>query len=113
MTQPAAEPDAEQVRRRIEQLVELEHRLWTGAAGTGERPERHERLARISRELDGCWDALRRRRASPSVPLHPSGVSAPPNELEGPEPEPPHLERGSPRPADQSGPEPTINPDVP
>ena len=76
-------------------------------------PERHERLTQISCELDRCWDALRRRRTAPRVPLHLSRVPLPPNELEGPEPEPPHLERGSPRPANQPGPEPDINPHVP
>jgi hypothetical protein len=96
LTQPPAEPNAEQVRRRIEPLVEIGHRLWTDTVGTGEDPERHERLTGISRELDRCWDALGRRRAAPQAP-----------------PEPPHLERGSPRPANQPSPEPDINPHAP
>ena len=113
MTSPLNERNAEQVRRRIEKLVDMEHRLWTAAFDTGESSDRHDRLTAIGRELDRCWDTLRRRRTAPHGRLHPSGVPEPPNELDGPESEPPHLERGSPRPANQPGPEPDINPHAP
>jgi len=80
---------------RIEQLVEEEERLWQ-AAGHGEiSAEDHRRLEGIRSELDRCWDALRRRRAGAPDAGY-GEVPDPPNELEGVEPEPPHLQRGSP-----------------
>lgn len=99
------------IQDRIEQLVEEEERLWQ-AAGSGEiSAEDRRRLESIRAELDSCWAALRRRRAgSPAVPD--GDVPDPPNELEGPEPEPPHLERGSPH-DDRPAPEPDEPRDIP
>ena len=99
------------VRDRIEQLVEEEERLWRDAGHGGLSAEEHRRLETVRSELDRCWDALRRRRAGA-----PTGGSVdvpdPPNELEGVDDEPPHLERGSPH-ADQSAPDPGEPRDIP
>jgi hypothetical protein len=50
----------------------------------------------------------------PPERVPPSEVPDPPNELDGPDPEPPHLELGSPR-ADDPGPRPydEPNPEIP
>jgi hypothetical protein len=102
-----------ELQARIEALVDEEHALWHEAEGRGLDSRRHERLGFIQQELDRYWDALRRRRVNPSGPLHPANVPTPPNDLEGPEPEPLHLELGSPRPANDPSPDPGINPRVP
>lgn len=79
---------------RIEDLVGEEHRLWSESEEGRLDEAGHRRLEQIRLDLDGCWDALRRRRASPNAPQPREGVPDPPNELDGPEPEPPHLEHG-------------------
>jgi hypothetical protein len=82
------------ILNRIDALVEEEHRLW-GESEQGRLDETgHARLHAIRGELDRCWDLLRRRRANPDAPEVPPDVPDPPNDLEGPEPEPPHLEHG-------------------
>jgi hypothetical protein len=86
--------DEQPVMDRIERLVEEEHRLWKASEQGGLTDTEHERLLSVRRELDGCWNALRLRRAGVEQPLPDSDVPDPPNELEGPEPEPPHLDRG-------------------
>jgi len=87
--------DESPVRDRIEQLVEEEERLWQ-AAGHGDiSAEDHRRLESLRSELDRCWDALRRRRAG-APDAGSVDVPDPPNELEGVDPEPPHIEGGSP-----------------
>jgi len=83
------------VMARIERLVEEEHRLWRASSdGAGLSRDEHERLHAVRSELDGCWDVLRRRRAGSNEQLTDLDVPAPPNELEGPDPEPPHGTRG-------------------
>ena len=53
----------EQIRERIEELVEEEHRLW-GAETRGEATEGDaRRLDELKVTLDQCWDLLRQRRA--------------------------------------------------
>jgi len=91
---------------RIEALVEEEQALWSEAREGGE--EGHARLAEIRAELDRCWELLRRRRADPSAPDEPPRVPDPPNDLDGPDPEPPHLEHGV-----HGEDEPAPDPDVP
>jgi len=99
------------ILEHIDALVDEEHRLWS-ASEEGRLDEvGHRRLAEIRGELDRCWDLLRRRRANPDVPETPAEVPEPPNELDGPEPEPPHLEHGV--HTDEPAPDPDIPRDVP
>jgi hypothetical protein len=102
--------DDQPVLDRIERLVEEEHRLWRGSEAGGLTDAEHKRLHSIRKELDDCWGALRLRRAG-EQPLADSEVPDPPNDLDGPEPEPPHLEHGV--HDDQPAPDPGINPNVP
>jgi Protein of unknown function (DUF2630) len=100
------------VRDRIERLVEEEHRLWRASAAGGLTDSEHKRLLAVRRELDECWVALRLRRAgAPDRLPADSDVPDPPNDLDGPEPEPPHLEHGV--HDDQPAPDPGPNPNVP
>jgi uncharacterized protein DUF2630 len=103
--------DESPVRDRIEQLVEEEERLWRDAGHGGLSAEDHRRLETVRSELDRCWDALRRRRAG-APPADSGDVPDPPNEFEGVDSEPPHLERGSPH-GDQSAPDPGEPRDIP
>jgi hypothetical protein len=91
----------------IEALVAEEHRLWSESAEERLDEGGERRLRQVRRELDGCWDALRRRRANPDGPEHVTPAPDPPNELDGPDPEPPHLEHGV------HGDGPAPDPDVP
>jgi len=95
---------------RIEALVEEEQALWSESGELGE--EGHARLAEIREELDRCWTLLRRRRADPDAPDDPPRVPDPPNDLDGPEPEPPHLEHGV-HGEDEPAPDPDVPRDIP
>jgi Protein of unknown function (DUF2630) len=79
---------------RIEALVEEEQRLRAASVEDRIGFDDDQRLAMIGAELDRCWALLRRRRADPNAPDEPPDVPWPPNEFDGPEPEPPHLEHG-------------------
>jgi hypothetical protein len=79
---------------RIDALVDEEHRLWKESEEGRLDDAGHGRLEAIRGELDHCWDLLRRRRANPDAVDPPPDVPDPPNEREGPEPEPRHLEHG-------------------
>jgi hypothetical protein len=103
--------DEQPVIDRIEQLVEEEHRLWRASDQAPLSDEDSRRLAAVREELEGCWEALRLRRAGVNRPLRDSEVPDPPNEFEGPEPEPPHLEHGV--HDDQPAPDPGANPNAP
>jgi hypothetical protein len=97
---------------RIESLVEEEHRLWRASEAGGLTDAEHKRLHSVRKELDGCWRTLRQRRAGVTgQPLADSDVPDPPNDLDGPDPEPPHLEHGVHE--DRPEPDPGINPNVP
>jgi hypothetical protein len=74
----------------IEALVAEEHRLWASAEGGGLASADHERLAAIKVELDRYWALLRRRRIDPNAPEVQADVPDPNNDLDGPDPEPPH-----------------------
>jgi hypothetical protein len=103
--------DEQPVIDRIERLVDEEHRLLRASQQGGLTDTEHKRLHSVRRELDGCWKALRLRRAGADRPLPDSEVPDPPNELEGPDPEPPHLEHGV--HDNQPTPDPGVNPNVP
>ncbi|HEX3909818.1 MAG TPA: DUF2630 family protein [Solirubrobacteraceae bacterium] len=59
----------ESILRRIESLVQEEHRLQGSEQGEAERAQDEslaadrDRLQQVSVELDRCWDLLRQRRA--------------------------------------------------
>ena len=78
----------------IDALVDEEHRLWKESEQGRLDQAGHGRLEAIRGELDRCWDLLRRRRANPDAPDVPPQVPDPRNELDGPDPEPPHLDHG-------------------
>ena len=69
---------------RIESLVEEEHRLWRASESGGLTDQEQHRL---------------------------QSVPDPPNDLDGPDPEPPHLEHGV--HDNQPSPDPGVNPNVP
>lgn len=54
--------DAELVRR-IDALVEEEHRLEREHTGEGISDDDRRRLSQLEVQLDQCWDLLRQRRA--------------------------------------------------
>lgn len=97
-TRPVGE---QSITDRIEKLVAEEHRLWRTGDGAHDGPA-HERLEAVRRELDAvrrqldrAYTTLRRRRAGqPDVGPADRDVPWPPNDLEGPEPEPPHSDHG-------------------
>jgi Protein of unknown function (DUF2630) len=103
--------DAASVRDRIEGLVEEEHQLLRKDGEEGFDQDRHARLEAIQAELDSCWDMLRRRQAGQAERLADADVPDPPNDLEGPEPEPTHLEHGV--HGEGPNPDPGINPNAP
>jgi hypothetical protein len=103
--------DARPVLERIEDIVSEEHRLWSDAEAGRLTPEGHERLAELRVELDRAWDLLRRRRLNPDAPEEIPAVPDPPNDQDGPEPEPMHLEHWL--HADGAAPDPGIPRDIP
>lgn len=96
---------------RIESLVEEEQRLWRASESGGLTDQEQHRLQSVRKELDDCWSSLRRRRAGSTAELSDSDVPDPPNDLDGPDPEPPHLEHGV--HDNQPSPDPGVNPNVP
>jgi hypothetical protein len=96
---------------RIDALVDEEHRLWRESEEGRLDQVGRSRLEEIRGELDRCWDLLRRRRANPEAPDVPPEVPEPPNEFEGPDPEPPHLEHGV--HTDEPAPDPELPRDIP
>ena len=101
--------DEESVLSRIEELVAEEHSLWRAESNRTLDEAGHERLAEVRRGLDRAYAVLRRRRAGqPDEGPADRDVPWPPNELDGPEPEPPHTEHGV-HDADSSGGDPSPN----
>lgn len=89
MLGPVSDEDA--LLDRIETLVAEEHRLWREEGGQ----DAHERLAAVRAELGGAYAELRRLRAGQRGPaLRDADVPDPDNDLDGPDPEPPHAEHG-------------------
>jgi hypothetical protein len=102
---------AESILDHIDELVDEEHRLWSQAGAGQLEPAGHERLEKIRGELDSAWALLRRRRLNPDAPETQPDAPAPPNELDGPDPEPPHLEHGV--HGEGADPDPDIPRDIP
>lgn len=103
--------DEQPVLNRIESLVDEEHRLWQAGEAGGLDDAQRERLHVVETELEACWAALRGRRAG-SVGAPPADeVPDPSNELDGPDPEPPHLEHGT--HGDGPAPDPDVSSNAP
>jgi Protein of unknown function (DUF2630) len=66
--------DDNEIRRRIEELVAEEHRLWESEAGGGATESEHRRLDSVKVTLDQCWDLLRQRRALREAGLDPDAA---------------------------------------
>ncbi|MFL5866826.1 MAG: DUF2630 family protein [Thermoleophilaceae bacterium] len=102
------------ILERIDALVDEEHHLWSESEEGRLDEEGRGRLEAIRGELDRCWGVLRRRRANPDAtgkPPSDADVPDPPNELDGPEPEPTHLEHGV--HDDQPAPDPDVPREIP
>jgi hypothetical protein len=101
--------DEQSLLDQIEALVAEEHSLWRAESDGRLDEAGHERLRAVRRELDNAYGTLRRRRAGqPDEGPADRDVPAPPNELDGPEPEPPHTEHGV-HMQDSSGSDPAPN----
>lgn len=101
--------DEQPVLNQIEELVAEEHRLWHAESGGTLDDAGHQRLAVVRRSLDHAYETLRRRRAGqPDEGPADSDVPDPPNELAGPDSEPPHSDHGVHEP-DSSGSDPAPN----
>ena len=103
--------DVTDIRERIEKLVAEEHKLLSERADGGLADERHRRLGELQSELDATWDLLRRREAGMPEGLRDEDVPDPPNQLDGPDPEPLHLDHGL--HADGPSPDPGPHPNAP
>jgi hypothetical protein len=87
--------DEESALDRIEQLVAEEHRLRRAESDGRLDDGGHQRLAELRGRLDQAYATLRRRRAGqPDDGPADRDVPWPPNELDGPDPEPPHSDHG-------------------
>ncbi|MDQ3720209.1 MAG: DUF2630 family protein [Actinomycetota bacterium] len=101
--------DEQSVLDRIESLVAEEHALWRAESDGTLGDEGRQRLAEVRRGLEHAYQTLRRRRAGqPDEGPANRDVPFPPNELEGPDPEPPHTNHGV-HENDSSGPDPAPN----
>ncbi len=66
--------DDEQLVKRIDELVDEEHRLEREHAADGLAEEDKARMGDIEVRLDQAWDLLRRRRARRHAGLDPDSV---------------------------------------
>ena len=95
--------------QQIEELVAEEHRLWRAESDGGLDEAGRERLATVRRGLDHAYETLRRRRAGqPDEGPADRDVPDPPNEIDGPDPEPLHGDHGV-HADDSSGADPAPN----
>jgi hypothetical protein len=77
--------DQEQILARITSMVDDERKLRDAlASGQIDSTTEHERLGELERELDQCWDLLRRRRAKTEFGENPDEAQAQPiSQVEG------------------------------
>lgn len=73
--------DDEQLRRRITELVDEEHRLERGHTGAEMTGADRARLDALGVELDRLWDLLRRREARRSSGLDPDEAQEQPADV--------------------------------
>lgn len=72
------------IRARITDLIEQEHRLRAGESSQAGSEQEREHLRRLEVELDQCWDLLRQRQARREFGADPAGASVrPPDVVEG------------------------------
>jgi hypothetical protein len=64
------------IAKRIDELVDEEHRLERSHAGEGLSDEELVRLRGVEAALDQCWDLLRQRRARRDAGQDPEAASA-------------------------------------
>jgi uncharacterized protein DUF2630 len=101
--------EEQSVLNQIEELVAEEHALWRAEADRRLDDAGHQRLAEVRRQLDHAYETLRRRRAGqPDEGPADRDVPEPRNELDGPDPEPPHSDHGV-HEQDSSGSDPAPN----
>ena len=100
-----------EIREQIESLVAEEHELLSHQSENGLDAERHARLEVVQSELDRAWDRLRRAQAGQVEELKDADVPDPPNDMDGPDAEPVHLDHGL--HADGAMPRPDISPNAP
>ncbi|MDA8283127.1 MAG: DUF2630 family protein [Actinomycetota bacterium] len=70
--------DDTEIVRRIDELVEEEHRLERSHIDEPMSTSDQERLQSVEEQLDQCWDLLRRRRARRSAGGDPDDVETRP-----------------------------------
>ncbi|MCX4910906.1 DUF2630 family protein [Streptomyces sp. NBC_00878] len=77
--------DQDQILARITAVVDDERKLRDAvASGQIDSATEQERLGQLERELDQCWDLLRRRRAKSEFGDNPDEVSVrPSSQVEG------------------------------
>jgi Protein of unknown function (DUF2630) len=76
--------DDAQIAKRIDELVDEEHRLERTHVGSGLSDEEQARLRAVEIQLDQAWDLLRRRRARRHAGLDPdAAIVEPPAVVEG------------------------------
>jgi hypothetical protein len=77
--------DDHDIVKRIDDLVEEEHRLRSHPSGArGLNPDERERLADLEVKLDQLWDLLRQRRARREMGVNPDQAHLrPPETVEG------------------------------
>jgi len=101
--------DEQSVLDQIEELVAEEHTLWRAESDGTLDDDGHQRLADLRGELDHAYATLRRRRAGqPDEGPADRDVPDPPNELDGPDPEPRHTNHGV-HENDSSGADPALD----
>lgn len=101
--------DEASVLNQIEELVAEEHNLWRAESEGRLDEDGHERLRDVRQALNHAYETLRRRRAGqPDDGPSDRDVPDPPNELDGPDPEPRHLNHGV-HEADSAGEDPSPN----
>lgn len=72
--------DQDQILARITAMVDEEHALRDAlSAGRIDSETEHERLARLERALDQCWDLLRQRRAKAEFGRNPDDARVRPS----------------------------------
>lgn len=69
--------DAE-IMKRIAELVDEEHHLYTRGEQADLDAEQHARLQELAVNLDQCWDLLRQRRARREFGLDPGEATVRP-----------------------------------
>jgi hypothetical protein len=75
--------DDAEIVKRIDQLVDEEHRLERDHQATGLTDADRRRLAELEVQLDQCWDLLRQRRARRSAGQDPDAAhTRPPGVVE-------------------------------